>query len=203
MGGMLINSFVLGVSVTFATWNPSDKDANLTLSNGNLTVTGGAGLGGGVRGAVRATIDAGDMGIDKFYFELTINAGGQVSIGWALSGTTLVPNASLSNIPTNCVYYQGAPRMWAGESSANFVGGTAPSMSAGETWGVGIDSGANKIRFWRSGSELTDGTGFSIDAGDHFPYIILSNPSEQITANFGATAFAMSVPSGFRAGVYV
>lgn len=26
-------------SVTYATWNPSDKSANVTLSNGNLTAT--------------------------------------------------------------------------------------------------------------------------------------------------------------------
>ena len=32
------NGLALPVAVTYATWNPSDKSSNITLSNGNLTV---------------------------------------------------------------------------------------------------------------------------------------------------------------------
>ena len=51
---------------TPATWNPADKDARITLSNGNLTVTGDAAGWESVR-ATRARTSTG-------YYEKTHNA---------------------------------------------------------------------------------------------------------------------------------
>ena len=63
------------MSITYATWNPSDKGTNITLSNGNLTVAkGNAGWE-----SVRATIG---VSSGKWYWEVTANTYVSGAVPW-------------------------------------------------------------------------------------------------------------------------
>src|SRR5262245_8044916 len=65
------------------TWNPADKTANITLSNGNLTATNGAAAGN----TVRATSG---LGSGKWFFEVTMSV-------WL--GANSGPGVALSTAP--------------------------------------------------------------------------------------------------------
>jgi len=73
-----------GGSLLIPAWDPASKNANVTLSNGNLTASTGAGaVDYPVHGLPSKTGG-------KFYFEVTITAvGGGVAIGVSASGSSL------------------------------------------------------------------------------------------------------------------
>ena len=68
--------------MAYATWNPSDKHADITLSNGNLTAANSV---GGYKG-VRATLG---VTSGQHYWEITVDAGINLFIGVADSSADL------------------------------------------------------------------------------------------------------------------
>lgn len=182
------------------TLNPSDKGSGITLSGGNLVASGVA------TNVVRATAS---LATGKAYFEVTINSGAggnALGVGIANSGMSLTTglgldssNDSLSWYDTDAVYFD------------NSSIGSAEIMNNGNTLGIAIDFGAQE--FWGcnvstapsnwngSSSHSPGGSGglsFGASSGPWFPALGFRNTG-QITANFGASSFAGSVPSGFTA----
>ena len=190
---------------TYAVLNPSDKGANLSLSNGNLTVatSGGANM-------VRATQGKSS---GKWYWEVYINSmpTGQIIMGVAKAA------ASLSTYPGQQVYDATYGVMSYGYSSGEAVSGVGyryvqggpvrvgSGYGTGNTVGFHLDMDAKTLQVYVNGvsqcpfSSLDVSTGY----GTFFPAIGLITAGDYVTANFGASAFNYSVPSGFNPGVYV
>ncbi len=178
----------------YATWNPLDKSANVTLSGGNLTATRAG------QGTARTTqAIAGSM---KPYWEITlISSTGVYDIYVGLA--TFV--ASLSAIPgnpdTNCwaialddgTYYHGG-----------FIGTASTSWPAitNDVFGFAYDAGAQTLIISRNGTNLTPNPLFTGITGTVYPIIFFQSQTAVITANFGASAFTGTVPGGYNSGLY-
>jgi hypothetical protein len=184
-----------------ATFNPAFKNAGITLSNGNLTATTST---GGFQ-LVGSTVSK-SSGL--FYCEMTLTynganrvfglsnnseslsnfAGASVnSIGWIISdGRIFLNNAVLTTIAS------------LGAASAN-VASMAVDFTHSKIW-FRVDAGNWNNDILANQNPATNTGGISIaglaGASLYFP---AANPgtSDNFTANFGATAYAQSVPSGF------
>lgn len=173
------------VPVTYATWNPADKGVNITLSGGNLT------LQNVVDGIARSTIGKTS---GKWYWEITPSATG-LDTGVASSSASLT---QYLGVDANGWSFYGD----AGGSKVNnnvFTAYGAPT-TGGDVIGVLLDMTAGTIAFRKNGADL--GVAFSGLTGAIFAAAGSSGGPNQ-TANFGATAFAYPVPSGYNAGLYV
>jgi len=192
--------------LSYPTWSsaPADKDTGIVLSNGNLTVGSTVGSAGGVR-ATRGGASGG-----KYYYEVSFlgtTSGSNTGCGiitasnsitsWAAAGTGGLINLNFSS---GQIYYAGSP-----------TGVTLGSLFASHTICNAIDLVNN--RFWaRIDAGNWNGSGTAnpatntggIDISSIFAGVAAYpaasmqaavNPCS--TANFGATSFAFTMPSGF------
>lgn len=186
--------------VTYATWNASDKGANIVLSNGNLQADATA---SGAYQAVRATVG---KHAGKFYMEFAYTAGSAVSANQIIgigSGS-----ASLAN-------YVGSSSQSGGLDGAGAIqgvgGGTDGDPNPSDIISMAVDAD-NKTVWWRvnggnwnanvanNPATNTGGKSFSAFVGPVFPIWNGGFNQGTIVANFGASAFTYAVPSGFTAG---
>ena len=180
------------------TWNPADKSANITLSGSDLIATNN----GGGSGAVRAVTSASS---GKKYWELTC-AGADIDN--ALVG---VANAS----------YDVETSMDAGTNSLGWYGNdgkvylnevdiaTYVTFAATDVLGIAFDLTAELMWFrkgsgnWNNSASANPATGAEgldvsgLAAGPYFPAAYINTGDDAFTANFGATAYAQTAPSGF------
>jgi hypothetical protein len=188
------------------TWNPADKDANIVLSNGNLTATGGSGT---LFNGVRATRFA---SAGKLYSEYVIVAD-SATVG--SNGSWAVGN-SISSGPLTSIILGSAASQWGYYpwSGLFYIAGTVSFIQADQTNGhvvqVAIDLGGKLIWVktqasnWNNSAPANPATGTggasiaAMTAGALAP-TWAAGGSAVVTANFGASAFAFSVPAGFSA----
>lgn len=177
------------LAVAPTTWNPSDKAASSTLSNGNLTNTTASSGYGMVRSIYGATAD-------RFYCEITItNIGAECGVA--------VANAS-ENISN---YLGQTANSWAylsGGNKANNNSFTAygASYTNGDIISVLLDRVAGTVEFWKNGA--SQGIAFSGLSGTvHVACADGSNAGAGavMTANFGASQFIYAVPGAFFPGL--
>lgn len=184
-----------------AVFNSADKDADITLSGGDLTATRAAGTG---PSAVRSTNS--HSGSGKYYFEvkrsnistpssaaiialatpsyvLTDQAGqvDEESVGFYADGLVWFDGGSSDlSIPiadeewAGIAFDAATGDIWIRNSSGYAVsgdpaGGTNPSLS-----------GLSALKSWLAAVQLYDG-------------------GDEAVANFGGSAFAYTIPSGFTA----
>ena len=181
------------LAVTYATWNPSDKSAGVSLTNGNLTAS--VSTSGSDGGSVRATIGKSS---GKWYFEFTAGSAFYALIGLMTPSAYVGPSSYPGADTGGYNYYAQGVKFNGGSQGA--YGGT---YTAGDIIGVAVDFDARTITFYKNGTNL--GAAFTFSAGlTLFPatgnYTINAVLG---TANFGATAFAYPVPAGHNAGWYV
>jgi hypothetical protein len=184
------------------TWNPSDKNAAIVLSNGNLTADSGGAIGAGL--AVRATT-AHSSG--KFYFEATYNvvdsdwnspAVGVMDANAALAGTT-TPFDGTGEVSWGLINHSGTYWKSAHDGATGALTGTPTN---GDVIGVALDLDAGKIWFSLNGTwfegDPAAGTGpsYTSVAGTLYPACFVRNTA-QVTANFGGSSYAHAAPSGF------
>jgi len=173
-----------GSAVTYATWNPSDKAPNVTLSNGNLTAVG---LSSG--DCVRATVGKSS---GKWYWEVTtagtINSFG---VGVTTSGTTIT--IAFTDAATG---YGVIDIGWKG-NNGSYTAGYTSAYSTGDIMGILLDMDAGTIEIRRNG--VANSVMFSGLTGTFYPAV---QGYTNLTANFGASAFTYSVPSGYNSGLY-
>jgi hypothetical protein len=185
------------------TWNPSDKATSVTLSNDSLTFVSGWLAYNGVR-AVASALSG------KKYWELTATkistapaaifegiasasfaAGGPAflggnsdGIGWAGDGKVWINNAVVATIQgwqqndlLSFAVDLGSKRIWFRTNAGNWNNNPAsdPATNAG-----GIDISA-----------LVGGPYYAFGQGGN------SGQEDSLTANFGKSPYAHSVPSGF------
>jgi len=179
-----------------AIWNSADKDANIILSGGDLTATTNADGWDSVRSNL--SVSAG-----KWYFEITVDlaTNGYIQIGIADSGV------SLSGEPgTDADGY--AYRGLSGDKMNNNVWTAyGDTFITGDIISVAIDMDTGKLWWgkngtWQASGDPAAGTNEAYDgiAGDFYAILCLYGNTWAATANFGASAFTYSVPSGFNEG---
>ena len=181
---MLFGGFGAPPSNTYDTWNPNDKNANVVLTDGNLSA---ASSDSGRWVTVRATVGKTS---GKWYWEVrAINTYYVVNPGVALIGN------SLSDRPL-CSYQSNGVILYGSTWSAAVV-------ENNDVVGIALDMDAGTLRFYKNNvpqAELLTGL-----VGPCYPSISLlydSGAPSKVTANFGATALVYAPPSGFNAGVY-
>ncbi|MGP1666324.1 MAG: hypothetical protein ACTS5I_10545 [Rhodanobacter sp.] len=188
-----------GGSVTYATWNPSDKGANITLSGGNLIADGTVFAGE----MVRATVAI----VGKRYFECSFypTADG-TGVGVAPLGDTLGNYIGSGDgyghyLPGNDVYQHGG---------IVFLGATRSVSPA--VIGIAIDG----LKMWVRVSGQAGFEGGGDPAAGTSPTVTMSGVTAntlrpactpytgtagQITLNCGQSAFTLWTPSGGFSGV--
>ena len=188
------------------TFDPSKKQASVTLSNGNLTATGTL----ATNWETALCVDGYSSG--KWYFELTFDVeiykGGGGAYDFAFGVANLSHN--LSNFigvdangwslldPNSVGYFAGV------NTPVDFGGAT--DIEVNDVVGIALDMDNGKI-WWSlnglwgdSGDPATDtnpqATGLT---GTLYPGVSVYGNGSQVTINFGSTDLAYTPPAGFKA----
>lgn len=186
--GFIIDPFRFGSAPVTNTWNPSDKDADVTLSGGNLIAT--VVSAGSTTGAVRAI--TGRLHTDNAYFEVTLSSSDinqLAGIGKAAASLASYPGSDANS-------YGGYPY-----ANSHYTNGSATTNYITNTVvGVDVDLTAGTIRFVVAGKVLANAfTGIS---GTLYP---MWGPATGAvgtrtgTLNTGGSAFTYALPSGATA----
>lgn len=189
-----IQQMLLSGAAAFSTWNPANVTTGATLSNGNLTLTNGAGSGN------RGALGTGGRSSGKLYLEMHCDMGATGSMG--LVDATHINTGTTITASEGVIYNSGGAFRWgAGLSATGFT-----TYSTGNYVGLAIDI-PNHL-FWASvnGTYVTGnpaaGTGgrdYGAGLGALFPFAVGFNTNVTTTLNVGATAFNTAPPSGFSA----
>lgn len=201
-GGWYKNKAAGGGGTT--TWNPSDKSVNITLSNGNLTASDGASGFNGVRG-----IASHSTGL--YYYEIVVSASGNTGLDLLGIGNASASLVDFTGDNNNSIGYGGDGKIWL--NGGNPTGSPIQSYVVGDIIGVATDMTHIKMWFknitqvsgWNNDvignqnpATNTGGISFStMAAGPWFPQASLEGATSVMTANFGATAYTGTAPSGF------
>ena len=185
------------MAVAFATWNPADL-SGVTLSGSNLIATSTAGVSG-IRG--NSSRSSG-----KSYWEYTyttINTNG-LAVGVGTSSFNLTGGTTTN---AAVVIRLNGPIQINNSASGSQIG----TINPGNVIGVAVDFTAHLIWFriapsgnWNGSGTANPATGvgglnISALSGALFP-LFTGGSGDVCTANFGASAFNGSVPSGFNSG---
>lgn len=172
-----------------STWNPADKSANMTLSNGNLTATLAAASTLAVRGS-------GGRSSGQYHFEVTVNtnggSGGVPNIGVADSTFVL---GSTPGVNTHCIQAQDN-----GQVFFNNAGSSCDTYTTGAVLAIEVDLGTSQFWIQKSGGTGRKGpfsmSGIGLPV---YPFFSSFDNSDAVTLNVGATAFTITPTSGFAA----
>ncbi len=175
--------------VAYATWNPSDKSPDITLSGSNLTATSRA---ASPTASVRATV----IMTDHTMYEATVVSRANTVIGIANSSAAL--NQYTGQNVNSWGYYCFATSVNGGAGVFHTAAATNSGMPdyvvtnvIGCTY---VSTGGGTIQFYRGGVAV--GTTVTGVGAAVFPAFGTGGGIDAVTANFGATAFAFPV-SGF------
>lgn len=188
------------------TWNPADTGGNVTFSNGNLTLT--STLSGEVWMSTRAT---GHASAGKLYFESLLTSQGSGTGGNGDWGIGLLPIGSgLNNFAGSGALGGVGYLPFAGLVIVNgSVAATIQDGTVGNTVQFAVDLGANLMWAnvnngnWNNSGAADPATGVGgisvagMGTAPFAPTFSYEDSSAATTTNFGASAFAYTVPSGF------
>ncbi len=178
-------------AITYATWNPSDKSSNITLSNGNLSATAGATTWSNMRSTI-------GVSSGKWYWETTPNNTDGTGVVNEMMGVAN-SSATLTN------YLGSDANGWAYYGNSGVSINNSNQVAYGATYnlndviGVALDMDAGTITFYKNCS--SQGQAFSGLTGTQYAGHGMFQ-FDTSTTNFGASAFSCTVPSGYNAGLY-
>jgi hypothetical protein len=171
----------------YATQNALVQTSNLSLSNGNLTITGS-----GSYSTTPATLG---MSSGKWYWEYTCttySASGDTHYGIGTGAFNLYQNTWAGNTAAGWVYVASNGSKYNNGTSGSY----GASFTSGDIIGVAFDADAGTLTFYKNGA--TQGTAYTgLTSGPYFP-IATVGTSNVTNANFGQRPFAYTAPSGFR-----
>lgn len=200
---------------SFNTWNgftipattfDGTPSAGVVMSNGNLTVTHGTtGNGTGVFSTFALLVG-------KYYFEVTLATAPVVNAqtaGILLPGTSFLNMISDTN--TTAVHV-GTTHTYVGSNNVSQLKDLG-TTAVGDVFGFAIDLTSRLAWIRRNGGNwngdaaanpATGVGGVTIASGSFAPAVAFANTSatDAFTANFGATTFAFTAPSGFVGWAY-
>lgn len=190
--------------IVATTFDPSNKSSTVTLSGGNLIATGTVSTGSpdatqGARGTVGHSTG-------KYYAEFTITtldtSNGSIGI---INSSYIIGTTSPASAGSACWFNNGFVLV-NGSSPDSFLG-----PSGGDVVSVAVDLVNSRIWFRKNANNWNaNGTGgsnnpatnvggydiSSITGGIVYPFAGMQSNGVW-TANFGGSAYAQSVPSGF------
>lgn len=187
-------------AVPLTSWNPADKHADLTLSNGELTVTNVS-----VPTAFKSLRAIASSSTAKTYFECTLDVSGGPGGDVVGIGNASASLAGFTGGNVNSCGLAGSNSVYLNNSPIAIVG----SYLQGDTISIAVDLTAKLIWFrvnagnWNNSGAADPATGVNgidiaaIAAGPYFPMSTAYTSADAWTANFGGTAYAQSVPAGF------
>jgi hypothetical protein len=195
------SAWVGGVAPATDTLDPATKSILLTLSGGNLTATAGADAGDGANARTTTSSATG-----KVYFEcspLQISGAYGNSVGVCNSGCA--SSKAITGSPNAIAVYFGS------SSGFLFFNGLLYSLGGmPATVGIAVDRGAKLAwvtlngTIWSgsassTGNPVTGANGLDISSITGSLFAVVNAPTNggQITANFGATAYAYTRPTGY------
>jgi len=199
--------------IVYATWDPAAKPSTITLSNGNLTWKGN----GSTAGVCHATVGIAVGSPIKRYFEYTIVAVGatnQYQFGFTLGNTFYATQTVLVNTSnayqsvgyrsnTWCAGYNYGAGVVTSGANISSTSGTCGTMVNGAVFGFACDfTGATgTVSIYKNNTLAVTVSG--IPTGTWYPTCVTHNGENTYngTANFGATAFVYTPPSGY-VGLY-
>lgn len=172
---------LIGRGVSATTWNPNDKTASTALSNGDLTATMSA-LSQGVR--ANRSRSSGQQ-----RFEVTLTTSASTESAGLLSGSA----ALTGSITFTGIGFDKTPNIRSlGSTLATLNGG---GLVTGDIIAIEVDADTSEVWFQRFG-EARQGPYTIPFANPVFP-AVAANSGTVWTANFGATAWAITPTSGF------
>jgi len=191
------------VSRTYATWNPADKTANITLSGSNLIASNSAGFWHGVK------CDQGKSS-GKWYFEFTRpTAFSTADVGITDSAFVLTVSGMSAGVNAIGNRTTGAQK-GSGVTLSSGIGGMADLATA---YMVAVDMDNLKFYIgnaitntWYGGGTPATGATWSYTLSATTFYIatlINEATGKTVTINTGQSAFVGIVPAGFNSGWYI
>ena len=195
-----------GPTLTPTTWNPIDKDSNVTLSNGDLTATWASAANKGVR-SVYPIRDG-----QKLYCEITCDTvNGSYGVNPVAVIDSLATNAEWFSVAGACGWRKDGTFSYftAGSTTeAAYTSGTIIGFAA-ERSGATVKVYVHKDGTYVIGGDATSTPNPATAANPNGTYTIgdalhmgcsQRDGTSVVTANFGATPFSYAVPTGFTAG---
>ena len=181
---------------TYATWNPSDKHVDITLSDGDLKAAATTSQWRAVRGTV-------GLASGKWYYEVTYATSGNYGlVGVASAAVSLADRIGVSatgwgNQSNGFFMNNNATKTGVTHASTNVVM-VAVDLDNGKIWW-----GLNGT--WYGSGDPATGANPHYDnlSGTVYPAVNCYGSGTSYLANFGASAFTYSVPSGFNSGWFV
>ena len=169
-----------GVGQTVVTtWNSADKDADVALSNGDLTITVSS-------GGFARSVDSLSSG--EWAFQTTVEtATGIVCVGMANASASFVQlGASHDSIAYNSIIGQ----ITKNSSSLS----TVPTYTAGDVIKVIYDADTPSIKFYKNGTLVYTATGSNVPTGPLYAAAGANSAGAVVhTTNFGVAAYGASL----------
>jgi hypothetical protein len=209
MSGALsvLTSVNAAAAASTTTFDPSNKDGDITLSGGNLVATAGAGAGIGTNVRTVATYTLGASVKKYCEFTATTISGSAASFGFGLvNGTFAIGTAAYIGTDFNSAAVYGNDGALIRNDT---VIGTGNTFVQGDIIGVAIDFSASLFWFrvnagnWNNNGSANPATGvggFDISAFGAvamYAAVEAENDTEAWTANFGGSSYSQTAPSGF------
>lgn len=169
------------------TMNPADSNA-CNFSNGDLTVSGTP----GVHAICRSTTSKSS---GKAFVQVHLDSVGvNITIGIGNASASLV--TYVSNGPNSAGWANTTGGWYYNDDGGHL---DFPVIGAGHDVGVGLDFDAGIVQINSDGGTFTSHAESFPSTGPLFLMIDIQGVSDQVTLNFGGSAFVGSPPSGYPA----
>lgn len=182
------------------TWDPAAVASNVTLSNGNLTITFAS-----ANSNTQTHATGGGHSTGKYYYEALLSAiGGTDPISVGVAQATASLSSYCGNTGSAGLFVKSAVPVVNGVTQTALV-----AAAAGNTLCIATDLDNSRIWFrlnagnWNNNGSADPATNVgginisTITGGLILPAASINAGPSNLTANFGTTAYAQTPPSGF------
>lgn len=173
--------------VAATAWNNLDKNANLSLTNSNLTVTVSSTGYQGVRAVASASTGL-------FYYEvhLDTNPTGELILAGIANATFGVSSGNFAGQDNNSIGFDP-------DGSLIFLNGVTTAAAhgvTGDTIGIAVDIAGTSFKCNVNGGAFTTRSFATMGAGPYFPLLTMITPGTRSTAAFSSASWLFSPPAG-------
>ena len=185
---------------TYTTFDPTNIGTGITLSNGNLTMTKSANAYQSAGSNIGKTTG-------KWYWEFTLTSFASNGGMWGIFDSTVILQAT--GEPTSGTHGWGITNNGSSggtivkrTNATNSAYGGGKTLTTGDVIGVYMDVDAGTVGFI-AGDGTDMGNAFTgLGAESYRAFSCNYDNANVITANFGASAFSHTVPTGYNSGFY-